>query len=80
MNINHLQKGVLTVNDKGIGEVSRKMLRERAAELAVINGRAEQDVSKSDWDQAKRELTGEPVAALERHTLEVRDRVCSDKP
>jgi hypothetical protein len=34
------------------------MVRERAVELAVINGRAAQDVSKSDWDQAKRELTG----------------------
>lgn len=60
MNINSLKKGVLTVNDQGIGEVSRKMLRERAVELAVINGRSEQDVSKSDWEQAKRELSGEP--------------------
>jgi hypothetical protein len=36
------------------------MVRERAVELAVINGRAARDVSKSDWDQARRELTGEP--------------------
>ena len=36
------------------------MVRERAVELAVINGRSAQDVSKSDWEQAKRELTGEP--------------------
>ena len=36
------------------------MVRERAVELAIINGRPAQDVSKSDWEQAKRELTGEP--------------------
>ena len=60
MNINSLQKCTLTVNDKGIGEVSRKMLRERAVEIALIDGRLEQDVSKSDWEQAKRELTGGP--------------------
>jgi hypothetical protein len=35
------------------------MVRERAVELAVINGRSAQDVSKSDWEQAKRELTGD---------------------
>jgi len=47
-------------NSAGIGAVTRKMVRERAAELAVINGRAAQDASKSDWEQAKRELMGEP--------------------
>ena len=35
------------------------MVRERAVELAVINGRPAQEVSKSDWEQAKREMTGE---------------------
>jgi hypothetical protein len=36
------------------------MVRERATELALINGRSVQDVSVADWEQAKRELTGEP--------------------
>ena len=36
------------------------MVRERATELALINGRSAQDVSAVDWEQAKRELTGEP--------------------
>ena len=36
------------------------MVRERAVELAVINGRTAHEASKSDWEQAKRELTGEP--------------------
>ena len=70
MNTNPLKQGILTENSTGIGTVTRKMVRERAVELAVINGRAARDVSKSDWDQARRELTGEPdtdpkTAALE---------------
>jgi hypothetical protein len=36
------------------------MVRTRAVELPVINGRSPQEVSKSDWEQAKRELTGGP--------------------
>lgn len=40
--------------------MTRKMVRDRAIELAVINGRSAQEASKADWDQAKRELTGEP--------------------
>ena len=49
----------MTANSAGIGTVTRKMARKRAVELAIINGRSAQDVSKSDWEQAKRELTGE---------------------
>ena len=59
MNTNPLKQGILTENSAGIGTVTRKMVRERAVDLAVINGRAPRDVSKSEWDQAKRELTGE---------------------
>jgi hypothetical protein len=59
MNANPLKQGVLTENATGIGTVTRAMVRERAVELAVINSRAPRDVSKSDWEQAKRELTGE---------------------
>ena len=49
----------MTENSAGIGTVTRKMVRERAVELAVINGRTARDVSKSDWEQARRELTGD---------------------
>ena len=59
MKTNPLKEGALTENSAGLGTVTRKMVRERAVELAVINGRSAQDVSKSDWEQAKRELTGE---------------------
>jgi len=60
MKTNPLKDGVLTENSVGIGTVTRKMVRARAVELAVINGRTAQEVSKSDREQAKRELTGDP--------------------
>lgn len=60
MKINPLKDGILTEHAAGLGTVTRKMVRERAVELALINGRSASDVSKSDWEHAKRELTGEP--------------------
>jgi hypothetical protein len=57
---NPLKEGALTENSAGIGTVTRRMVHERAVELALINGRTALEVSKSDWEQAKRELTGEP--------------------
>ena len=60
MNTNPLKQGAFTNNSAGLGTVTRKMVRERAVELAMINGRTAQEMSKSDWEQAKRELTGEP--------------------
>ena len=59
MKPNPLKQGILTENSQGIGTVTRKMVRERAGELAATDGRSKQEVSKSDWEQAKLELTGE---------------------
>ncbi len=59
MTTNPIKQGVLTTNATSIGIVSRKMVRERAVALAAFDGRPAQDVSKSDWDQAKRQMTGE---------------------
>jgi hypothetical protein len=70
MKTNPLKEGVLTVNSAGIGTVTHKMVRDRAVELAVINGRAAQEITKSDWEQAKRELTGEPDADPKDAVLE----------
>jgi len=70
MNTNPLKKGALTENAAGLGTVTRKMVRERAVELAVIGGRSAQEVSKSDWDQAKRELTGGTDMDPKTETLE----------
>ncbi len=62
MKTNPLKQGILTEHSTGLGTVTRTMVRERAVELAVIAGRTAQDVSKSDWEQAKRELTGDTDA------------------
>jgi hypothetical protein len=70
MKTNPLKQGTLTENSAGLGTVTRKMVRERAVELAVINGRSKQEVSKSDWEQAKRELTGKPDADPKEAVLE----------
>jgi hypothetical protein len=58
MKTNPLKKGALTENSAGLGTVTREMVKKRAVELAVLDGRPAQDVSNSDWQQAKRELTG----------------------
>ena len=60
----------MTENSAGIGTVTRKMVRERAVELAVINGRSAQEVSKSDREQAKRELTGDSDPDPKEEALE----------
>ena len=58
MNTNPQDEGAIILHSTGIGTVTRKMVRERAVELALIAGRPANDVSKSDWEQAKQELTG----------------------
>ena len=60
VNTNPLKQGALIENSTGIGTVTREMVRVRAVELALINGRSSHEVSQTDWEQAKRELTGEP--------------------
>jgi hypothetical protein len=53
-------EGVVSNNFSGIGPVSRAMVHERASELAQIAGRLPMSVTQADYEQAKRELTGEP--------------------
>ncbi len=60
MKIDPSKEAALIIKSTGIGTVTRKMVRERATELALINGRSPHEVSAADWEQAKRELTGEP--------------------
>lgn len=59
MKNNPINKGVISRNFAGIGPVSRKMVHQRASELALINGRTPPEVLQADYEQAKRELTGE---------------------
>jgi len=58
MNVDPIQGGILSENFAGIGTVTRSMVHARARELAAINGRSPHEATRSDWDQAKRELTG----------------------
>jgi hypothetical protein len=51
--------GVLTQNFAGIGPVTRAMVHTRTQELAVMAGRAPLRVTQVDYEQARRELTGE---------------------
>ena len=70
MKTNPLKQGALTGGSAGLGTVTRQMVRERAMELAVINGRSAQEISKSDWEQARQELTGDPDSDLNEAILE----------
>ena len=70
MKTNPLTQGALTENSTGLGSVTPAMVRERAIELAVISGRSATEVSKSDWEQAKRELTGETDMDPKEEALE----------
>ena len=70
MKTNPLKQGLLTENSAGIGTVTREMVRRRAVELALMSGRSAPEVSKPDWEQAKRELTGEPEIDPKEAVLE----------
>lgn len=59
MDKNPLNIGVLTHNSAGIGPVTREMVHARTRELALIAGRVPPHVSQADYEQARRELTGE---------------------
>jgi len=48
----------MTHGSLGLGAVTRDMVRQRAMELAVMDGRPARETSKSDWEEATVELTG----------------------
>lgn len=58
MKTNPLKDGVISENSAGVGTVTGKMVRTRAAELAVIDGLLSSAATKAHFAQAKRELTG----------------------
>src|SRR6266576_6989696 len=59
MKKNPLTKGIIMENADGIGTVTPAMIEARARELAVINGHGSSGPTEADYQQAKRELTGE---------------------
>jgi hypothetical protein len=67
---NPLKVGNISQNSFGIGTVTRKMVLGRAAELAIINGSWLHHVTPSDFEEAKRELTGESDIAPKDEILE----------
>jgi hypothetical protein len=58
MKINPLKKGAIIDKSAGIGTVTRQMVQQRAIEIAIVNGRSRHNVLESDWEEARRELTG----------------------
>ena len=59
MKNNPVNDGAISENFNGIGPVSHGMVRARAAELALIDGRSAADVLPGDVEAAKHELAGE---------------------
>jgi hypothetical protein len=51
-------------------ETLRELLHVRTRELAVLAGRRSIDVTKPDYEQAKRELTGETLPELQNAILD----------
>ena len=70
MNKNPLNKGILTENAIGIGTVTLEMVEDRADELATIAGRVPPQASTVDYEEARRELTGESNIDVQAALLE----------
>jgi hypothetical protein len=70
MTRNPLKDGNISENSAGIGTVTRKMVRNRALELEIINGGWLHHASASDFEQARQQLTGEPELTRQEAALE----------
>lgn len=66
MNTKPLHEGTIMIHGNGVGTISSEMIRNRASELAVIDGRPAAEASQADWDEAEQELTsGAESASIE---------------
>ena len=70
MKKNPLNKGIIMENADGIGTVTPAMVEARARELAVINCHGSSGPTKADYQQAKRELTGEAEIDSQEENVE----------
>jgi hypothetical protein len=59
MKQNQIEEGRFSKSGEGLGTVTNEMVRKRAAEIAIINGRDAKHLLDSDIEQARRELLGE---------------------
>ncbi|HKQ39975.1 MAG TPA: DUF2934 domain-containing protein [Verrucomicrobiae bacterium] len=50
--------GRITEHGTGLGTVTPEMVQRRAREIALSDGRAGNEVTSADWEQARRELLG----------------------
>jgi hypothetical protein len=57
MKQNRYEEGKFSNKGRGLGTVTEEMVLRRARELALINGRTEDQVLDGDLEQARRELT-----------------------
>jgi hypothetical protein len=55
--------GIISEHFCGVGTVTSERVTQRAREIALINGRPPNHFTQEDFNEAKRELTGEPVDA-----------------
>jgi hypothetical protein len=69
MKKNPLNKGIIMENADGIGTVTPAMIEARARELSLINGHGSKP-TEADYQQAKRELTGEEEIDLQEENAE----------
>ncbi|HEX4120504.1 MAG TPA: hypothetical protein VH619_07805, partial [Verrucomicrobiae bacterium] len=53
-----LNRGIISDHFSGVGTVTPEMVRHRAREIAIINGRPTNHCTKQDLLEAQRELTG----------------------
>jgi hypothetical protein len=67
---NPLRDGNTSKNSLGLGTATRKKVLGRPEELAIINGGWLHKLSPSDFDQARRELTGETNMTPQKVPLE----------
>ena len=70
MKQNQIEEGRFSDRGEGLGTVTKEMVMKRAREIAVINGRSQNNVLDSDIEEALRELQGEdelnpPLTAAE---------------
>lgn len=74
MKNNHTTKRDNPYGGFPISCATREMVRERTEELATLSGRRSYDINQRDYEQAKRELTGERDSDKQQAILNLNER------
>jgi hypothetical protein len=70
-------RGRIERHGKGLGTVDEDLVRQRAREIAVTNGRQPEQFNQSDWEEARLELLatqGGPPETVEEEGAQVAPR------